>query len=126
MPAVNGVGEPCAGEPCAVSLGAGSPLQGVEVRKEVTSGPPALPERETGRGQEHGGKARSIEKVPKVLPCKARVIWRRPDCLKPSHQWWNEHTLRHGILCRSHRHQTILMFCRPNPSGRWTAGSELA
>ena len=34
-------GEPVAQQWCAVSLGAGSPPQGAEVRKEVTSGPPA-------------------------------------------------------------------------------------
>jgi hypothetical protein len=77
----------------AVSPGAGSPA-GAEVRKEVTSGPPALPGRESARGLQHGG-ARSIEKASKVLPCKARVIRRRPDCLKPSHQRWKTHTLRH-------------------------------
>ena len=41
------------GQLCAVSPGVGSPLQGAEVRKEVASGPPVLPERESGRGQEH-------------------------------------------------------------------------
>jgi hypothetical protein len=65
---------------CAPSNSAlGSPPWGAEVREEVTSGPPALPERETGRGPQHGGKARSTVKASKVLSCKARVIWRRPD-----------------------------------------------
>jgi RNA-directed DNA polymerase len=88
-------GEPVAEKPCAVSLGVGLPPQGAEVRKEVTSGPPVLPGRESARGPQHDGKARSIEKASKALPCKARVIWRRPDCLKPSHQRWKTHTLRH-------------------------------
>jgi hypothetical protein len=59
------------------------PLQGAEVREEVTSGPPALPGRESARGPQHGGEARNAAKTPKVLPCKARVIRRRPDCLNP-------------------------------------------
>ena len=83
------------GKPCAVSLGVGSPPQGAEVRKEVTLGPPVLPGRESARGPQHDGKARSVAKASKTLPCKARVIWRRPDCLKPSHQRWKTHTLRH-------------------------------
>src|SRR3954452_9700991 len=61
---------------CAVSLGAGSPLKGAEVREEVTSGPPVLPGRESARGQQHGGKAWSIAEASKMLPRKARVIWR--------------------------------------------------
>ena len=56
-------GEPGAGKLCAVSLGAGSPLQGAEVREEVTSGPPVLPGRESARGQQHGGKAVGREGV---------------------------------------------------------------
>jgi hypothetical protein len=88
-------GEPDAERSCAASLGAGSPLQGAEVRKEVTLGPPALPGRESARGLQHGGKARSSAKASKLLPCEARVIRRRPDCLKPSHQRWKTHTLRH-------------------------------
>jgi hypothetical protein len=48
--------------------------------------------------------------VSKTLPCKARVIWRRPDCLKPSHQRCKRHTPRHGALCRGHRHRTIPTF----------------
>jgi hypothetical protein len=86
-------GEPVAVKACAVSLGAGSPLQGAEVREEVTSGPPVLPGRESARGQQHGGKAWSIAEASKVLPRKARVIWRRPDCLKPSLQRCKRHTL---------------------------------
>ena len=69
------------------------PFQGAEVRKEVTSGPPVLPGRESARGQQHGGKAWSIAEASKVLPRKARVIWRRPDCLKPSLQRCKRHTL---------------------------------
>jgi hypothetical protein len=34
------------------------------------------------------GEAWSIVKALMVLPRKARVIWRRPDCLKPSSQRW--------------------------------------
>jgi hypothetical protein len=86
-------GEPDAVRVCAVSLGAGSPLQGAEVREEVTLGPPVLPGRESARGQQHGGKAWSIAEASKVLPRKARVIWRRPDCLKPSLQRCKRHTL---------------------------------
>ena len=85
--------EPDESRGCAASLGAGSPLQGAEVREEVTSGPPALPGRESARGQQHGGKAWSIAEASKVLPRKARVIWRRPDCLKPSLQRCKRHTL---------------------------------
>ena len=44
-------------------------------------------------GQQHGGKAWSIAEASKVLPRKARVIWRRPDCLKPSLQRCKRHTL---------------------------------
>ena len=54
----------------------------------MTSGPPALPGRETARGPQHGGEARNAVKTPKALLCKARVIWRRPDCLNPSLQRW--------------------------------------
>ncbi len=71
---------------CAVSLGARSPPQGAEVREEVTSGPPALPRRETAREPQHGGKARDAVKASKAWPRKARVTGRRPDCLKPSPQ----------------------------------------
>jgi hypothetical protein len=56
----------------------------------VTSGPPALPERETGRGQQHGGKARSAVKMPNALPCKARVIRRKarlPKSQSPGVEW---------------------------------------
>jgi hypothetical protein len=51
-------------------------------------GSPALPGRETGRGQQHGGKARDVVKALMAPPCKTRVIWRRPDCLKLSSQGW--------------------------------------
>jgi hypothetical protein len=43
------------------------------------SGSPALPRRESARGQQHGGKAWSTVKALMVLPCKARVIRRSPD-----------------------------------------------
>jgi hypothetical protein len=32
-----------------------------------------------------------VEKASKALPCKARVIRRRPDCFKPSLQRWRAH-----------------------------------
>ena len=76
----------------------------------MTSGPPALPERETARGPQHGGKARGAVKAPKVLPCKARVIRQRPDCLNPSLQWWKVHTPRHGAWGRGHRYRAIPTF----------------
>ena len=56
------------------------------------------------------GKARSAVKALKVLPCKARVIRRRPDCLKPSLQRCKRHTPRHGACCRGHRHRAIPTF----------------
>jgi hypothetical protein len=59
---------------CAVSLGAGSPPQGAKVREEVTLGTPTLPERESGRGKQHGGKARNAVKVSNAVPCESRVI----------------------------------------------------
>ena len=67
-------GKPNTTRPCAVSLGAGSPPQGAEVRAEVTSGTPTQPERESGRGKQHGGEARNAVKVSNALPCKSRVI----------------------------------------------------
>ena len=79
-------GEPVTSGSCAVSLGVGSLSQRVEVRKEEASGSPTSPGRESARGQQHGGKAWSVVKALMALPRKARVIWRRPDCLKPSSQ----------------------------------------
>ena len=52
----------------------------------MTSGPPALPGRESAREPQHGGKARDAVKASKAWPRKARVTGRRPDCLKPSPQ----------------------------------------
>jgi hypothetical protein len=64
--------------------------------------------------------------MPKALLREARVIWRRPDCLKPSLQWCKRHTLRHGILGRSHRHQTAPSFVVPTlPAGGRQAASLL-
>ena len=45
-----------------------------------------------------------------MLPCKARVIWRRPDCLKPSLQRCKRHTSRHSTCCRGHRYRAIPTF----------------
>src|SRR5215472_14003533 len=88
------------------------------------SGSPALPGRETGRGQQHGGKARGVVKALMAPPRKARVIWRRPDCLKLSSQGWK---------CASSDYNAYSEppasgespFLRPNPSGWWTVSSEL-
>jgi hypothetical protein len=89
------------------------------------SGLPALPGRESARGQQHGGKAWSVEKASKALPRKARVIRRKPHCLKPSHQRWNTHTLRHDVLGRSRRYRTSPTFLVSNlpAGGRRTASS---
>jgi len=38
------------------------------------SGTPTLPERESGRGKQHGGKARNAAKVSNALPRESRVI----------------------------------------------------
>ena len=43
-------------------------------REEVTLGTPTLPERESGRGKQHGGKARNAAKVSNAVPCESRVI----------------------------------------------------
>ena len=101
------------------------PFQGAEVRKEVTSGPPALPGRESARGQQHGGKAWSIVKALMVLLRKARVIWRRPDCLKPSSQGWKCASSDIQRPERSHRYQANpLCFAPTLPTGgRWAASS---
>jgi hypothetical protein len=70
-------------------------LRGVEQRPAVASVDVAVGERlvtitvqgvpdlESARGPQHGGEAWSIVKALMVLPRQARVIWRRPDCLKP-------------------------------------------
>ena len=91
----------------------------------MTSGPPALPERETGRGPQHGGKARSAAKTPTVLPCEARVIWRRPDCLNPSLQWWKSAHPPTRRLTSGPPASDDSGFRHLNPPGRRATGSEL-
>jgi hypothetical protein len=83
-------------------------------------------ERETGREQEHGGKARGAVEVPKELPCKARVIRRRPDCLKPSLQRWNCAHSPAGYLGPGPPASDDSDFRHLNPPGRRAAGSEPA
>ena len=106
------------GRSCAVSLGVGSLSQRVGVRKEEASGSPTLPGRETARGQQHGGKAWSVVKALMALPRKARVIWRRPDCLKPSSQGWKCAFSDIQRLERSHQYQANpLCFAPILPAG---------
>ena len=90
----------------------------------MTSGPPALPGRETARGPQHGGKARNAAKTPKALPCKARVIRQRPDCLNPSLQWWKGAHPPAWRLRPGPPASDDSGFRRLNPPGRWATGSE--
>ena len=48
-----------------------------------------------------------------MLLRKARVIWRRPNCLKPSFQRCKRHTLCHDACSHSHRYQTGPTFLVP-------------
>jgi hypothetical protein len=91
----------------------------------MTSGPPALPGSESRRGPEHGGKAQNIVKASKMLLRKARVLWRRPDCLKPSLQRWkcSSPDTTPEVRATGIRRLEAL---RPNPSDRWAADSEFA
>jgi hypothetical protein len=70
-----------------------------------TFGPPASPGRESARGQQHGGKAWSVVKALMAPSRKARVIRRRPDCLKPSSQRWKCASSDIQRPERSHQHQ---------------------
>src|SRR5258707_10455845 len=57
-----------------------------------------------------------------ALPCKIRVIWRRPDCLKPSPQGWKCAFSDTQRPEQSHRHQTTSLRVVPTlpAGGRWT------
>ncbi len=57
-----------------------------------------------------------------ALPCKTRVIWRRPDCLKPSPQGWKCAFSDKQRPEQSHRHQTTSLRVVPTlpAGGRWT------
>jgi len=59
-----------------------------------------------------------------ALPCKTRVIWRRPDCLKPSPQGWKCAFSDTQRPEQSHRHQTTSLRVVPTLPGRWTVDKE--
>jgi hypothetical protein len=62
--------------------------------------------------------------VSKALPCKARVIWRRSDYLKPSLQWWKcAHPPTRHLLSGPPASDDS-DFRRLNPPGRWATGNE--
>src|SRR6266568_4548400 len=84
---------------------------GAEVREEVTSGPPALPGRESARGPQHGGESaerrEDAEGVAVQGPCdmaKARLL----ESYVSSGA--NVHTPRYGVWNRGHRHRMIPTF----------------
>src|SRR3954463_9503636 len=61
--------------------------QAGEARRDA-SGSTVLPYGESLWGQEHDGEAGVRANMPDPMPCKARAIWLRMDCLTPSHQRW--------------------------------------
>jgi hypothetical protein len=101
------------------------PRRGQRFGRRKTSGPPALPGRESARGQQHGGNAQNTVKASKMLLCKARMPWRRPDCFKPSRQRWkcSSPDTTPEVRATGIRRSEAL---RPNPSGRWAADNEFA
>src|SRR5437764_521810 len=75
-------------------------------------------------GPQHGGEARNAAKTPKVLPCKARVIWRSPNWLKPSLQRCKRSHLPTRRLMSGPPASGDSDFRHLNPPGRWATGSE--
>ena len=64
------------------------------------------------------GKRGAIVKALKVLPRETRVIWRRPDCLKPSSQRWKCPFSEIQRPERGHQHQANpLCFAPILPAG---------
>jgi hypothetical protein len=70
---------------CAVRRFVVSPTQSGGTWREVL-GPPGLPERESGRGPEHAGKAVDASEAFRTSCRKARTIWPKLDCLKSNPQ----------------------------------------
>ena len=81
--------EPYDARVCAVKTAGRIPYPRREEAGRDASGSTILPDGESLKGQEHGGKAGVRANMPDPTPRKARAIRLRLDCLNPSLQRWN-------------------------------------
>ena len=109
--------EPGAGKLCAAGRGAESVTQSREVRRE-TSGPSVLPEGESQRGQEHGGKARDTGRRHKGRLARPARSGESETASIPIPSGGTAHPLLTTLITQRHQERTVRVL-RCVPSARW-------